>query len=73
MILYRSIVNLYVNSAYSNGFKVVLLTAPSTINKEIVLFMLIVCSLVKNKQKNKNKQKKNKNKQKQTKNDKNIY
>jgi hypothetical protein len=41
MILYKTIVNLYVKSAYSKSLTEVLKSAPSTRGKEIALFMIV--------------------------------
>lgn len=41
MIIYKTIVNLYVKSAYSTTFTDIILSAPSTRSKEIALFLLI--------------------------------
>jgi hypothetical protein len=40
MILYKSIVNLYVKSAYNSTISEVLLSAPSTRSREVALFVL---------------------------------
>ena len=41
MIMYKTIVNLYVKSAYSSTFTDIVLSAPSTRSKELAFFMLM--------------------------------